>query len=100
MKRSGTWRKTNGYEVFNHAMCLHCAFFKMDTDLPIHGECSLMNREGAYEGVMADAVCNRFISRQGTDISGMRPDPGLPAAFFEIEKLNGGEIRIPRSSVA
>ena len=102
LKRNTAWEKENDYERFECAMCLHCAFFKIDMDLPIVGECSLKDREGVWEIVNTAAVCNRFISHKGTDINGKRIDTGLLSAIFKIEKLgNSGEIYImPRSSVA
>ena len=93
LKRSGAWRKANGYETFDHAQCLHCAFFKISASLPIHGECSLMDREGVYEG-----VCNRFVSHQGTDIRGKRLDPGLLSGFFEIQIMKDRSVCIPRAA--
>jgi len=94
MKASPSWRKANGYEAQNRAHCLCCAFFKIDANMPIHGKCRLMDREGIYDGVMTDAVCNRFISRHGTDIDGKRLDPDALSAFFEFERLKNGDVYI------
>jgi hypothetical protein len=96
MKASGKFRKVNDYEVFNWALCLECVHFKMDLSIPIHGDCSLMEKEGAYNGVMAQAVCNRFLSRKGSDINGKQLDLAALSTAFKIERLKNGEIYIPR----
>ena len=83
VKASGKWRKANDYETFNFALCLECAFFKIDPKLPIHGDCALMEKDGAYNGVVAIAVCNRFMSRQGIDINGKQSNPDLLSVVFD-----------------
>jgi hypothetical protein len=72
------WNKANDYEVFNWALCLKCKHFKIDLEYSFHGDCELMRREGAYPGVMAYAVCDRFLSRKGTDINGRVVESSLP----------------------
>jgi len=91
------WSNQNDYDVFNNALCLECAFFKMDIDLPICGACKLMEQEGAYNGVLAQAVCNRFLSHKGTDINGKQLDPAVLSIAFKIERLGNGEIYIPHN---
>ena len=98
-KASGKWRKANDYDVFNYAFCLECVHFKMDVSMPICGDCLLMEKEGASNGVMAQAVCNRFLSRHGTDINGKQLDPALLSLTFKIERLGDGSIFIPREGV-
>jgi hypothetical protein len=77
LKARSAWSRANDYEVFNFALCLECRHFRIDPSLPIHGKCELMSQEGAYPGVMAQAVCNRFLSSKGTDINGRIVEPAL-----------------------
>ncbi|MDR0404050.1 MAG: hypothetical protein LBH35_10750 [Treponema sp.] len=69
LKARSAWSKANDYEVFNWALCLECKYFKINPAHPCYGDCELMRQKGAYPGVMAEAVCNRFVSTQGTDIN-------------------------------
>jgi hypothetical protein len=75
MKRSRKFRKANDYETFDFALCVECRHFKSSTSIPCMGDCGLMEQEGAYSGVMPQAVCNRFLSKQGTDINGKAVEP-------------------------
>jgi hypothetical protein len=50
-----------------------------------------MWKEGAYGGVMAQAVCNRFMSTQGTDINGKVVEPSLLPAWVKTRKNKSGE---------
>jgi hypothetical protein len=84
------WSKANDYEVFNWSLCLGCKYFKIDPVYPIHGDCELMKQEGVYPGVMAEAVCNRFLSTQGTDINGRVVDPSLLPAWMKTRKTKEG----------
>jgi hypothetical protein len=79
MENSGEWRKANNYEVFGWNICMECRYFKADIDAgsACHGECSLMALDGAYNGVVYDAVCNRYINKRGYDINGKVVDPAL-----------------------
>jgi len=79
MENSGKWRKANGYEVFSFNFCMECKYFKadMDTGSACSGNCSLMEAEGAYNGVMYDAVCDRYINRRGFDLNGKVVDPAV-----------------------
>jgi hypothetical protein len=95
IKASGKWHKSNDYDVFNFALCLECAYFK-PAPVATHGACALMEKEGAYNGVVAQAVCERFISCKGTNINGKQLDPDLLSAIFKIEKMKDGSVFIPR----
>jgi hypothetical protein len=86
IKASGKFRKANDYEVFDWALCLECKHFKIDPAHPFHGDCELMEREGAYPGVMAAAVCNRFLSTKGTDINQRVVEPSLLPAWVKTRK--------------
>jgi len=72
MENSSKWRKANNYEVFGWNICMECRYFKadMDTGTIYHGECSLMAQEGAYNVVVYDAVCNRYVNKRGYNING------------------------------
>ena len=96
IKARGKWSKANDYDVFNYAFCLECVHFKMDVSMPICGDCLLMEKEGAFNGVMAQAVCNRFLSHKGRDINGKQLDPATLSLSFKIERYKNGEIYIPR----
>ncbi|MDR3020929.1 MAG: hypothetical protein LBU66_08530 [Treponema sp.] len=100
LKRNNAWEKTNNYERFNFCLCLHCAYFSINHDLPIAGDCSLKDKEGVYEGVLSDSVCDRFISCKGTDINGKKLDPALLSMAFQIERMKDGSVYIPRQGAA
>ncbi|GHV86260.1 hypothetical protein AGMMS50230_18680 [Spirochaetia bacterium] len=74
---SGKWRTANDYEVFAFNFCMECRYFKADKDAGsvCSGDCSLMEQEGAYNGVIATAVCNRYVNTRGFDINGKVVDP-------------------------
>jgi len=65
------------YEVFYYAMCVNCAYFSFEnTKENIEwggkyscGKCRLAKAMGAYEGVLSTAVCNKYLSHQGTNIN-------------------------------
>jgi hypothetical protein len=65
IKASGEFRKANDYDVFGWNICMECHYFQADKDAgsACHGECSLMAAQGAYNGVMATAVCNQYINK-------------------------------------
>jgi hypothetical protein len=86
IKTRSKWSKDNDYEVFDWALCRYCTYFKIDPAHPFHGNCELMRQEGAYPGVMAEAVCTRFVSKEGTDINGKVVDPGLLPAWVKTRK--------------
>jgi hypothetical protein len=91
MKARQSFRKANDYEVFNWNLCLVCLHFKADAGHPWQGDCCLMGKEGCYPGVMAQAVCNRFLSRAGTDINGKVIIPSLLPAYI-LTRKEGGEM--------
>jgi hypothetical protein len=87
------WSKDNDYEVFNWALCKDCWHYKPDPDRPaLHGDCKLMEQDGAYPGVMAIAVCNRFMSEMGTDINGKVVEPSLLPARVKTRKNRAGDV--------
>jgi len=77
MEKSGVWRKANNYEVFGWNICMECRYFKADMDAgsACSGDCSLMEQDGAYNGVVYDAVCNRYVNKRGFDLNGRVIDP-------------------------
>jgi len=88
IETSGTWRKANNYEVFGWNICLECRYFNahLDAGHVCAGDCSLMEQEGAYNGVMYDAVCDRYINRRGFDINGKVVDPAFLPAWIKTKK--------------
>ena len=96
IKARTKWSKVNDYEVYNFASCMICRHFKLDAAHPFHGDCGLMEKEQAYNGVMVDAVCNRFLSTKGTDINGKQVDPDALSFMFKVEKLGDGSVYLPR----
>ena len=96
LERSPEWERANGYERHDFALCLHCAFFAVDGNLPIRGECRLRYAEGVHGGVLADSVCGRFVSRQGTDIDGKALPLSMLKSLFDVEVLKDGSAYIPR----
>ena len=65
-------RKKNKYDVFNYALCVECIHFQSEGDS--RGSCLLLESAGEYSGVMAQAVCDGFLSGRGTDINGKQLD--------------------------
>ena len=97
MDKSGKWRKANNYEVFGWNICMECRYFKANLDAGhvCGGDCSLMEQEGAYNGVMYDAVCNRYINRRGFDLNGKVIDPiALPGWIKTRTNKKTGETFI------
>jgi hypothetical protein len=88
IKASGEWRKANNYEVFGWNICMECRYFNahFDAGHVCSGDCSLMEKEGAYNGVMYDAVCDRYINRRGFDIDGKVVDPASLPAWIKTKK--------------
>jgi hypothetical protein len=93
MKKSGKFRKENDYEVFSWNICMECHYFKKLGKFN-DGECRLMEKEGAYNGVMATAVCNRYLNKRGFDINGKVIIPGLLPKWIKTRKNKNGEIFI------
>jgi hypothetical protein len=60
------FNKENDYEVLAWNICLECKFFKSDLELPIYGECQLMAQNNCFEGVIATAICNRYVNKSRT----------------------------------
>jgi hypothetical protein len=94
IRERGKQNKANNYEVFDFGLCLECKHFKADKQYHTHGDCLLMWKEGAYGGVMVNAVCNRFMSTKGTDINGKVVEPSLLPAWVKTRKGKQGEIYI------
>jgi hypothetical protein len=94
LKARRWWSRANDYEVFNFALCLECRHFRIDPSFPTQGNCELIKQEGAYPGVMAQAVCSRFLSRNGTDINGRVVEPALFPAWVKTRKTKAGEVYI------
>jgi hypothetical protein len=53
-----------------------------------------MRQERAYSGVMTQAVCNRFLSSNGTNINGRVVKPALLPAWVKTRKTGTGEIYV------
>jgi hypothetical protein len=96
-ERSSVFKRKNGYEVFNYAMCLNCAYFSFDNTKDAVqwegkngcGKCRLAKAMGAYEGVMATAVCDKFLSHTGTDINGKSVTVRQLPDFVKLVKEEG-----------
>jgi hypothetical protein len=91
-KARGRWSRVNDYEVFNWGFCLECSHFKMSVSLPIHGDCKLMEKEGAYPGVMAQATCDRFLSKQGVNHDGQVIKPEWLPGWVLTRKDQSGRV--------
>jgi hypothetical protein len=69
-KQREAFSKENDYEVYNWNICFNCMNFMVDLHCPQYGgACKCMEQAGAYPGVLADAVCNKFLSCKGLDIN-------------------------------
>ena len=90
LKNRQAFSRENDYEVFSWSICLNCKYFKADPDLPIAGDCQLMSDSGCYDGVMALAVCNRFIDRRGYDLNGKVVNPELLPKWIATTKKSDG----------
>jgi len=88
MEKSKAWRESNNYEVFGWHICMECRYFKADMDggSACQGDCSLMERDGAYNGVVYDAVCNRYVNKRGYDFNGRVVDPLVLPKWIPIRK--------------
>ena len=86
------WSKVNDYEVFEWCLCLNCSYFKIDTAQPISGDCGLMEQEGVYSGVLTQAVCNRYLSKRGTDINGKVLNPAMLPPWVKTHKDKSGSV--------
>ena len=77
IEKSREWRKANNYEVFGWNICMECRYFKADVDAGsvCGGDCSLMEQDEAYNGVVYYAVCNRYVNKRGYDLNGRVVDP-------------------------
>ena len=93
IKNSGTFRKANDYEVFAWNICMECHYFQADKDAgsACHGECSLMTSHGAYNGVIATAVCNQYINR----IHGYKLDGEVVMPELHTESLRRANSTLP-----
>ena len=82
--------KENGYEVYNWNTCNDCMNFMVDLHNPEYGgECQCMAQSGAYPGVVAHAVCNKFLSCKGEDINGRPVDPSQFPAWVHVKERFG-----------
>ena len=65
------------YDTYNFAACFSCKHFRFNNHKSMAewsgrntcGNCSLMKKHGAYNGVMAMAVCNKYASSKGEKIT-------------------------------
>ena len=92
MKESGKFRKNNGYTVHSWNICLECKYYQATSlEFAGHGECMLMEQEGAYNGVMATAVCNQYIDKiRGYKLDGEIVEPELHTEA--LRKANSGLV--------
>jgi hypothetical protein len=97
MEKSSEWRMANDYEVIGFHICMECKHFKADMDAgsACNGNCSLLEQDGAYNGVVYDAVCNRYVNRRGYDFNNRIVDPAaLPKWLPTRTDKKTGEIFI------
>lgn len=68
LEKRDTLQDKIGYEVFNFALCAFCRSFSFNNSkenvewggVRMVGNCSFLKSKGAYNGVMASAVCNHY----------------------------------------
>ncbi|MCL2706396.1 MAG: hypothetical protein FWE72_09350 [Spirochaetaceae bacterium] len=89
------WSRDNSYEVTEYCFCVSCRHYKIDINYPFHGDCSLIEKEGGYPGVVSEAICNRYLSPTGKDINGKQVDPAILVKNFKVVKM-GKVIYLPR----
>jgi ABC-type cobalamin/Fe3+-siderophores transport system ATPase subunit len=90
------------YEVFNFALCVSCAYFSFEntketvewTGKNGCGKCRLIKSMGAYDGVMAIAVCDKFLSHKGTDIKGKSATVRQLPDFVKLIKGEEGRYSV------
>jgi hypothetical protein len=96
-ERSGVFKRENGYQPFDFALCINCAYFSFDnTKEAVEwagkygcGKCRLAKAMGAYDGVMATAICGKFLSHTGTDINGKSTTVRQLPDFVKLVKEEG-----------
>jgi len=101
-KRRSVFSRKNGYKDFNFALCVGCAYFSFDHSKEAVewagkyscGNCRLAKAMGAYEGVMATAVCDKFLSHFGTDIDGKSATPKQLPDFVKLTKNKRGRYAV------
>jgi hypothetical protein len=94
--------RSNGYKDFNFALCVGCAYFSFDHSKEAVewawkygcGKCRLAKSMDAYEGVMATAVCDKFLSRSGKDIKGKSASPKQLPDFVKLAKNEKGQYAV------
>ena len=84
-KKREAFSKENDYEVYNWNTCYRCMNFMVDLHHPEYGgKCKLMAEAGAYPGVLAEAVCDKFLSSKGLDINN---EPVVPEEWPEWVRI-------------
>jgi hypothetical protein len=53
-----------------------------------------MEQEGVYPGVMAKAVCNRFVNSFGIGLNGRVVEPSLLPANIKTRKTKAEEVYV------
>jgi len=90
------------YEAFDFALCVRCAYFSFEHSKEAVewagkygcGKCRLAKAMGAYEGVKATAVCDKYLSHIGTDINGKRATPKQLPEFVKLIKNEKGRYTV------
>jgi len=101
-KRRSVFSRKNGYKDFNFALCVGCAYFSFDHSKEAVewagkygcGKCRLAKAMGAYEGVMATAVCDKFISPFGKGINGKSLTQKQLPDFVKLTKNEKGQYAV------
>jgi len=89
-KKRKAFSKENDYEVYNWNTCYGCMNFLVDLHNPEYGgKCRLMAESGAYPGVLAEAVCNKFLSCKGLDINNKPVEPTEYPKWVHIDRYLG-----------
>jgi len=89
-KKRQAFSKENDYEVYNWNTCYSCMNFQVDLHNPEYGgKCKLMAEFGAYPGVMAEAVCNKFLSCKGLDLNNKPIDQSEYPEWVHIDSYQG-----------
>jgi hypothetical protein len=78
-KKRDAFGKENDYEVYDWNICFYCMNFMVDLHHPHYGGyCKCMEQAGAFSHVLANAVCNKFLSCKGQDLNNK---PVVPAQW-------------------
>ena len=97
-KKREAFSKENNYEFYRWHICWECMNFIVNLRSPRHGGiCKLIEQAGAYPGVQAQSVCNKFLSSGGTDINN-KPVPSTEIPEW-VRRYKSGNKTILKSDL-